>query len=147
MTLYIRVLSYNPHILTTIEIESADTVKSVCQKVLDCYRKIKVEHGGDKVPPANATFLCSDWLAQMQFSKTFGFYETRYFKDKASFSLFVKDLIRESTSDEDLEKLRLLREYSVDDIRLMIALLKSKEEAEKKINALLEDIQPRAFFV
>ena len=138
MTLYIRVLSYNPHILATIEIESADTVKSVCQKVLDCYRKIKVEHGGDKVPPANATFLCSDWLAQMQFSKTFGFYETRYFKDKASFSLFVKDLIRESTSDEDLEKLRLLREYSVDDIRLMIAHKMEYDKANKYLNEVLQ---------
>lgn len=139
MKLYIMILGYDPKILGDIDIESGDTIKSVNKKVLDFYRSMKVKYGGDKVPPADANFLCATWLNEMEFSEKIDFCASKHFDDKASFSLFVKDLIKNATTDDDLEKLRLLRDYSVDDVRVLIAHKRKCDEVDKYLDEVLKN--------
>ena len=136
MKLTIKVHGYDETVNKgTIEIESGDTIKLVNTKILNFYRDFKVKHGGDKVPPADANFLTATWLNEMDFCVSPP--EWYHFVDKASLSIKVKDWIRLATCDDDMTKIQLLRDYSVEDVTKMVLLYKSIFNSEKRMNEML----------
>lgn len=123
-----------------IVIESSDTVKSVNRKVLEYYKNFKVNHGGDKVPPANADFLGVVWLKEMTFSTEESFFEVKSFPDKASFSIFIKDCIKLSFTEDDAFKLSLLRGYTPKQVSEMVVIYNQHLGMEKRIGETMRKI-------